>query len=203
MEKTLEVGHPKHKKGVAHHLPHRTRYRVPKGRRSKETAERIVEKISQVPGVKSVNVNHRTGSVFVAHDEHEDILVGLSGAFDSICDDLFEEVLEAESEMIPGFSVLAHLLKKRAGKIDHFLAEKTGNIIDLKMLVPVLLLGAGAIKMMRNRAWFHEVPAWVLLYYAYDSYLKFHPPETSGMTVRSSEGSANGAQPKRIGVRKQ
>jgi hypothetical protein len=202
MEKTLEVVHPKHTKGVSHHLPHRTRYRVPKGRRSKETVDCIVEKLSKVPGVKSVDVNHRTGSIFVAHEEQPGILAGLGGAFDSVCDDLFEEVLEAEEAAIPGFSVMAHLIKKRAGKIDQFLAEKTNNIIDLKMLVPMLLLGAGVWKISSSKAWMNEVPAWVLLYYAYDSYLKFHPPETVGMTVRSSDGSANGVQPKRIGVKR-
>jgi len=202
MEKTLEVVHPKDKKGVSHHLPHRTRYRVPKGRRSKETSERIVEKVSKVPGVKSVDVNHRTGSIFIAHEEHPEILAGLSGAFDSVCGDLFEEVLEEEGAMIPGFSVLAHLLKKRAAKLDHFLAEKTNNMIDLKMLVPVLLLGAGLFKIAKTRQWMHEVPAWVLLYYAYDSYLKFHPPETLGAEVRSPERLAKRA-PKRIGVNNQ
>ena len=202
MEKTLEVVHPKHKKGVSHHLPHRTRYRLPKGRRSKETSDCIVEKLSKVPGVKSVDVNHRTGSIFVAHEEDPDILGGLSGAFDSVCGDLFEEILEEEGAMIPGFSVLAHLIKKRAGKIDHFLAEKTNNIIDLKMLVPVLLLGAGLYKIAKSKQWLAEVPAAVLLYYAYDSYLKFHPPETIGAEVRSPERFAKGA-PKRIGVKHQ
>jgi hypothetical protein len=192
MENTLVSTTPKHKKGVSHHIPTRTRYRLPKGRRSKETAARIVEKVSKVPGVKSVDVNERTGSVLVNHEEHPEILNGLGGALDSIAGDLFEEVLEEEGALIPGFSLLAHLLKKRASTVDHFLAEKTDNLVDLKMLVPLLFLGAGLVKVARSTNWIHEIPAWVLFYYAYDSYLKFHPPEIT-TAVRSSRSSKNGA----------
>jgi hypothetical protein len=159
--------------------------------------------VSKVPGVKSVDVNERTGSVLVSHEEHPEILEGLGGALDSIAGDLFEEVLEAEGgALIPGFSLLAHMIKKRAGSVDHFLADKTDNLIDLKMLVPVLFLGAGLVKVARSTNWIHEVPAWVLFYYAYDSYLKFHPPDvTATATVRPSRRSKNGATA-RLEVRK-
>jgi hypothetical protein len=200
MENTLVSTTPKHRKGVSHHLPSRTRYRLPKGRRSAETSRRIVDRVSKVMGVKSVDVNHRTGSVFVVHEEHPEILHGLCAAFDSIADDLFEEVMEEEAEAIPGFSIVAHLLKKRAGSLDDFLAKKTNNMLDLKMLVPLLLLGAGLYKVSKTKAWMQEIPAWVLFYYAYDSYLKFHPPEVR-TGVRTSDSASRA--PKRLGVRSQ
>ncbi|MGH9550712.1 MAG: hypothetical protein ACRD3W_15130, partial [Terriglobales bacterium] len=52
----------------------------------------------------------------------------------------------------------------------------TDNWLDLKMLVPITLAGAAIWKIMRDKAWIGEVPGFVLLYYAYDSYMKFHGP---------------------------
>src|SRR5271170_5765737 len=106
MEKTVikrAAAHPR--KGVSHHLPTRTRYRIAKGRRSQELATQIRDKVSTVPGVKTVDVNERTGSVFIHHEERPDILEALCNAFDAVADDLFEETIEFESETIPGFSV--------------------------------------------------------------------------------------------------
>jgi len=90
---------------------------------------------------------------------------------------LFEAVLEVEGIELPGLSLFAHLIRQKLGKIDDHLARATNNVIDLKMLVPVLFFGAGIFQARRNRGWLDQVPAWVLFYYAYDAYMKFHTPQ--------------------------
>jgi hypothetical protein len=179
------------KKGVSHHLPTRTRYRIAKGRRSQELATQIRDKVSTVPGVKVVEVNERTGSVFIHHEERPDILEALCTAFDAVADDLFEEAIELEGDMIPGFSVFAHLLKKKAAKVDAYVSQRTDNLLDLKMLVPIIFVGAGLVQVVKTKNWLEQVPAWVLFYYAYDTYLKFHPPGKP-VSLTLSDESANG-----------
>jgi hypothetical protein len=52
----------------------------------------------------------------------------------------------------------------------------TNNAIDLKMLVPVGFFAAGVIQSRRHLGWFNQMPAWMLFYFAYDAYMKFHGP---------------------------
>jgi copper chaperone CopZ len=164
-------------KGVAHHLPHRTRYRLSRRYRDEDHAGRVAEVVKSVPGVKSVEVNPRTGSVLVHHDEHPAILDSMSTAIDELGQDIFVEVLESElDEIVPGASIVAHFIKQNAGHLDSLVAEFTNNLLDLKMLLPIAFLSAGIFQASRNRYWLQQVPAWVLFYYAYDSYLKFHGP---------------------------
>ena len=176
MEKNLPAKPNGRRNGVAHHLPYRTRYRLASHHRNADIQDRINASISKVPGVKKVEFNERTGSVLVHHDEIPEILGTLSGVMDGIAGDLFEEIAQEELAVIPGMSLTAHITKKHLAKIDRYCAKMTNNLIDLKMLLPLVLLGAGFYQASRKNAWFESVPPLVFLYYAYDSYLKFHAP---------------------------
>ena len=163
-------------RGVTHHLPHRTRYRLAIHHRTPGTVTRIQESILKVPGVKKVEFNERTGSLLVHHDENPEILPMLGTILENIAGDLFVEITEADLAFLPGVSLLAQLVKKRFGKINDYVLRKTNNYLDLKMLLPIGFVAAGIYQTSKNKAWFSQVPAWVLFYYAYDSYLKFHAP---------------------------
>jgi len=177
MEKLMVHDAVPHKKGVSHHLPHRTRYRLPKRSRTKEVAQKIREKVSKVSGVKDVEINEKTGSVLINHDETPGILPEIHDAMDSVALDLFEEVLEEEGELLfPGFSIFAHMIKKRAKTVDAAISAKTNNYLDLKSLVPLVFLGAGILRATKSKNVVGHVPALVLFYYAFDTYVKFHPP---------------------------
>jgi len=91
---------------------------------------------------------------------------------------------------LPGVSLVAQLVGKRFNNINNYLARTTNNYLDLKMLLPVAFLAGGIYQTSKNRAWLADVPAWVLFYYAYDSYLKFHSLET-GQTVSKSHGNGH------------
>src|SRR6516162_9219964 len=169
----------KHKqtKGLVHHLPRRMRFRVSHRHRDEGAVRRIRDSVMSVAGVKSVEVNERTGSVLVHHEERAAVVDNVSEALTGIGEDIFEEILESSiEEIVPGGSIIAHLIKTRMGGADSFVSQLTNNVIDLKMLLPLCFLGAGLFQASRNRDWLGQVPAWVLFYYAYDSYLKFHGP---------------------------
>src|SRR5579883_3531902 len=101
---TQKRRHNNHK-GLAHHLPHRTRYRVAKGHRGEASVKRIRDSVLAVPGVNSVEVNERTGSVLVHHEERSGILESLSVALSGIGEDIFEEIIDTSiEEIVPGGS---------------------------------------------------------------------------------------------------
>lgn len=174
------------KKGVVHHLPHRTRLRVPKGHKRAEAVRTIKKKLKTVPGVQEVSVNERTGSVLVQHDESSNTHDLLGTALEECAGELFEALLDVEEVEFPGLSIIAHFLKSSMGHLDDRVAENTNNWLDLKMLVPIGLFAAGLYKAVRDRGWWGEVPAFVLFYYAYDSYLKFHPAVQTALQEQSA-----------------
>ena len=161
---------------VTHHLPHRTRLRLPKAHRKSHTMSTVKERLKKVPGVQNVEVNERTGSILVHHEGNGQVLDQIGSALEEVASELLEAFVEVEEDEIPGLSIVSHMLKSHASKMDTSLAEATGNLLDLKTLVPVGLLVAAIYKGLRDRAWWGEVPAFVLFYYAYDSYMKFHGP---------------------------
>ena len=69
---------------MAHHLPHRTRLRVPDVHRGKKTMRQLNESLLKVPGVKSVKVNERTGSIVVHHDEDHRMLEAMGEAISNL-----------------------------------------------------------------------------------------------------------------------
>jgi copper chaperone CopZ len=179
-----------HRQGVAHHLPHRTRYRLARKYRDADTVDRIRRSIVNVPGVNGVDVNDRTGSILVHHEEKPCMLEELAGAFEDVAGDIFQEITTAEiDELIPGASIIGYVIKRRFGDLNQQVAGASNNMIDLKMMLPIGFLLAGLHKAAKNRNWFDHVPAWVLFYYAYDSYLKFHGPGARAINSDPSSGT--------------
>jgi len=172
--------------GVKQHLPHRTRLKLPKDHRSDHTLKEVKESLKKVPGVNHVHINERTGSVIVEHDDRPEILASFGEAMDGVAGEVLDAVLEASSIEVPGLSILAHLIRKNLSKADTHVAAATNNVLDLKMIVPMVLFGAGITK-ARGTNWWGEVPAWVCFYYAYDSYMKFHGPSVREVSATERE----------------
>lgn len=180
--------------GVRHHLPHRTRIKIPLSHRSVETMAAVKNELEYIPGVKDVQVNQRTGSVTIDHDEREDTLELVGAALDNIAEELFNQLALVEEIEFPGLSIVAHGIRKYLSRADEKVAAETNNVLDLKMLVPILFFGAGVVKTRMTSNWWGEVPAWVLFYYAYDSYMKFHGAgyaETMPVRVITSNGDGH------------
>jgi copper chaperone CopZ len=148
---------------------------------------KVKNRLKRVPGVNDVEINERTGSVLVHHEENKDVLELIGSAMEEVAGDLFDVLVEMEGEQVPGLSVLAHMVKSKVGNLDTKTANATGNWIDLKTIVPLGLMGAAIYKMIQDRAWMSEVPAFALFYYAFDSYMKFHGPSVRAISVAERE----------------
>jgi len=171
--------------GVTHHLPHRTRLRLPKSQRHAHVMTKVKDRLKKVPGVKEVHVNERTGSILIEHDEKQNVLENLGTAVQEVAGDLFDSLVEMQDKEVPGLSIVAHLVKSQASKLDTKVATATDNWLDLKTLLPVALLGAGVVTAVREQAWLGlgEIPAFVFFWYAYDAYMKFHGPSVRAESV--------------------
>ncbi len=111
----------------------------------------------------------------------------MGSAVEEVCLEAFEALLDIEEESVPGLSVMSHMLKRNLSGLDTRVATATGNMFDLKTLVPVGFLGLALFKMFKDKALWAEVPAFVLVYYAYDSYMKFHGPSVRPISVAARD----------------
>jgi copper chaperone CopZ len=151
----------------------------------------VASQLENQPGVDHVDVNTSTGSVLVHYDhtvhEKEDIVgcledVGL----------LLGSVLGAGGDELPdlgdsgngeqGHSTTAKSVVDTVNDLDRRLSELTGRRVDLKLLFPLALGAIGLRSAIVNGIGLSEVPAYILLWYAFDSFWKFHqrPASTPG-----------------------
>ncbi len=85
--------------------------------------------------------------------------------------------------------------------LDRRLSQLTGHPIDLKVLFPFSLGAIGAWQLARHGWGIEEVPAYVLLWYAFDSFYKLHrmpgreaaPPAAAPHKRPSANGASHHA----------
>jgi copper chaperone CopZ len=170
-----QLTHSNH--SVTHHLPHRTRIRVPRRHRQAPTFKKIQDRLVKVPGVQSVEVNERTGSVLVHHDTKDDTLDLINSAVAEVAAEIFEVVAADE---FPAVSTLAAYLRNRVRNLNSSVSQATEHKLDLRSAVPIFLLGASVVRFIQEKSWWGEVPAFVLFYYAWDSFIKLNPHAIPG-----------------------
>ncbi len=163
-----------HSSGVAHHLPNRTRLRIPKNHRNAVFMDNFEKSLKKIPNVKTVTSNYDTGSIIIEHEEHPEILNLIGSSLEGVANEVFEAMLEGEPIEAIGISVIGHVIYQNFAKLDNAISQATNNNIDLKLLLPIGFLSAGIYKASRTQGWLSQVPTFVLFYYAYDSFLKFH-----------------------------
>lgn len=173
---------------VAHHLPHRTRLRIPKSHRNEITIRKVEKAVLSVHGVKSVESRENTGSIIVQHDEKDNILQSIGDAIAKATPEIFEMLVEQEVKQVEDISLLAYLLGAGVSVLNREVARKTNNWFNLKVVLPASLLTAGVAKAVRDEGWLAEMPAWVLIYYAFDTYMKFHPMTPLKLEERMDDG---------------
>jgi Heavy metal associated domain 2 len=156
---------------VTSHTPGRVRLRVRRGDRAQMA--RLQAALVDRPGVAAVHMNQATGSVLV-HYNHNDLsrgdVMGILADVGVIVRDL------ADLPELPdgGPSSTAGGLIDAVADLDKRLSDLTGRRFDLKLLFPLAL---GAIGLRQTLAQGHglsQLPGYVLLWYAFDSFWKFH-----------------------------
>lgn len=160
---------------VVHHIPGRVRLRVPHTHRTPDAIGRLREELQSVPGVRRVDVNAVTGSMVVHHDPNGTSLDEVNKALGAAGEFALDLVPPRMREQVRGeVSLVAHDVRNTVAALDGTVRRATGGWLDLKMLVPLAFVGAAAVQITLSEGAWTAVPPYVLLYYGFDTFMKFH-----------------------------
>jgi hypothetical protein len=185
---------------LASHTPGRVRVRARHLKQHPELVAGLQDQLAAQPSIGHVHVNAATGSVLVHYDHKKSSLSDVLGALQDV-GVLVGEVAGAGGDELPdlggGHSSTATGVVDTIGDLDRRLSELTGRTVDLRLLFPLTLGTLGAIRVLFGGLGFTEVPAYILLWYAFDSFWKFHresaptgPADASEPTVPPTDAAA-------------
>jgi len=194
-----------HDAHVAHHVKGRIRVRMPKAKRDRATLESVKNAITPMHGVKSVDVNHTTGSVIVHYDEnaHDDFHSALTQHGEK--HDLFmlapprmtevdelAETIEKEAEFLAERSETARAIVDLVKGINAQIKKATNNSVDLQVLLPLGLAAYAFVGLEADMA----TPLWVTLsLFSFNSFVSLHHPQPTTMEVEREEVVQNEGAP--------
>src|SRR5439155_10344490 len=173
-------------RGVASHLPTRTRLRVPKAYRKPGKLKKVDQALQSVPGVKRIDVNHETGSILIEHHPEPDFLERVTHALEESTPELLMAMLEPEMATPKLLSqVLGSLWREghnghnrehngedKSTEGDRKIAETAARTPLLKNYVPIAFIGLGIMQLVEEGSIIGSTPALALFYYAFDTYWK-------------------------------
>jgi hypothetical protein len=160
---------------VVHQLPGRVRVKLDRRDATPDRLGEIERTLAAVRGIRACRANPTTGTLLIHYDaEQVDLpeLAGLARAADAIALDGQERQAEADDEH--PHSSLAQQISARFGGWDRRLRRATGGRVDLKMLLPITFGTLAVRQIVLNPGNLPAVPWYVLLWYAFDSYVKLH-----------------------------
>src|SRR5262245_872971 len=134
---------------------------------------RVHGQLEAQAGVDAVTTSAGTGSVLVHYDRHthsrDDILALLRDA-----GLLVLGVTTGEIPKEAGDSKAATGIVAVVDDLDRRLSAYTGSRVDLKMLLPLTLGGLGVWQWLRYGSGFSTAPAYLLMWYAFDSFITLY-----------------------------
>ena len=179
---------------VTSRTPGRLRVRVHHPQHHQHTLGRAQAHLRGQAGIGQVETNSHTGSVLVHYDPRsrspEDVLAALRDA-GLLIEDVAKGVGEDVPETGPGRSTTSESVVDVVTDLDRQLSALTGRKVDLKLLFPATLGGIGLWQAVTRGIGLADVPAYVLLWYAFDSFWKFHREPPHGTRSEPAE-RANG-----------
>lgn len=146
--------------------PGRTRIKVSRRRRSPEEMDRLAGALRASPKVSRVETNLYAGTLIVHHKEKAltDITAELK--------DLGVIVLAAT-----GIETSAKSLTDAVSDLEDQVGPALGNILDLKLLVPLGFGALAALQLARRGLEIGGAPWYLLAYFAIESFVKLNRPE--------------------------
>ena len=181
---------------VVSDTPGRLRIRVRPERRRSDFMQRVQAHVGGKHGIKGVETNANTGSVTVKYDPSQHS----SADVWSMLRDLGVVAETVTGEDLPGLdaggsSETGAGIVNAVSELDQQIAQLTGHKVDLKVIVPLGLGTLGAVQIAQNGLQFAEVPGYILIWYAFDTFFKLHVqaqrPSARGEEARG-EARANG-----------
>jgi hypothetical protein len=171
--------HQRHKAQVASLTPGRIRIRIHPTGRQTATMRDIRDNLATREGIHDVKTNESTGSIKINYDAGRYDAEGIRRVLEDMDVILSEYVGACAGEEASSASRGAVTFSGAVEDLTKRLSIFTGAKIDLKNALPLSLLGLGAWSIARNGMMLAQVPGWVFLWLAFDTYLKLHHPHTT------------------------
>jgi len=161
---------------IAHQVPGRIRMKVSDAKGNPEQLDEIKQTFSLIPGIEQVDVNPDTGSIILRYDpdRHDDFHAG----FCRQCDqhhahghagahhqpptneiDALANKIEQEAEFLAQHSKAARAVVDFCKRADREIKVATGNMLDLKMVLAIGVVGFTVFEVGATAA----TPVWVTL----------------------------------------
>jgi hypothetical protein len=161
----------------------------------------MAEALRKTPGVHGVEVNERTGSVLVHHEEQIGIFEAVEKSLAESSGELLEVLIEGGNPEVAGLALVGHFLHNLVSSADDQLAGATNNAVDLKTIAPLAFLTAGILRFRRGLGQGEDllmsVSPIVFFWYAFDLYWRFNIVRPGLQAVEHSQVSQT-KEPKRI-----
>ena len=167
---------PQHRAHVASLTPGRLRIKMHPQHRDEATLQVIQTDLQAQEGVQEVKVNPANGSLTMQFDRGRYTPKGIMGLLEDV-DVLVESIGQAsklegvvpvQGEPSPSFIFAVEDLNRR-------IQSMTGLPVDLKLVLPLTFVGAGAWSIARRGLMIESVPGWLFLWFAFDMFVKLHP----------------------------
>jgi hypothetical protein len=173
---------------VVHAIRGRVRLKSPRLKAQPHLADEIPLKLSAVNGVKAVESNPSTGSVVVHYEpsaaQSMEFLLKLGAAFGLEAADLDPGEIEEWFQLLSngssnGATTLAKGVEAVGGLLNRGLSQATAGHLDVKVLLPAVLLFLGF-----RSLWVSEAlapPKWYeFFWFAFGAYFTLNKPESPG-----------------------
>ena len=151
---------------IIHSIPGRVRVRIHKPKPHREMMNSLQEKLLEQAGILSITSNTMTGSILIHYDSnihsHEKVkaLLGDIGII------LYEVLGDKSNTAIKISDTIANL--------DRQILQLTDGKINLRLMVPFTMVALGIRQIVKKGWGISEIPGYVLLWYALDSFIKLH-----------------------------
>jgi len=173
--------------------PGRLRIRLRRTHRHPHVMELARNQLRQHEAVHQVATNDTTGSIVVNYDParlSRDSVLGMLKDVGIIAREAAEELL-AETPGESKHSAAALGIIAAVNDLDRRLSRATGRNIDLKLVFPASLFALGIRQAATQGLGLSTVPAYVLLWYAFDSFWKFH--QAGPAALEAGQGRPGGS----------
>ena len=174
----------RHSARIASLVPGRLRIKLRRGDESAGLLQRLKSRLEEREGVHQVKVNPASGSLTLHYDHARHGTAGVLGLLEDV-DVMVESIGHlpsidgAEGIAEAGFVGAAEDLNRR-------IHRWTGLPVDIKLLLPLLFLAAGLWSTARKGLMVEAVPGWLFLWFAFDVFVKLHPPDRAAAKVSAS-----------------
>lgn len=161
----------KSKLQIAHQVPGRIRMKIPAAKGDPVQLEAYKQTLSLIPGIEQIEVNPDTGSIILKYDpdRHDDFHAG----FHHHCNqhhgahhrppsneiDALANKIEEEAEFLAEHSDAARVVVDFCKRADREIKVATGNVLDLKMVLAIGVVGFTVFEVGATAA----TPVWVTL----------------------------------------